>query len=271
MNIPRNIKLNELKNNRKRSHFLIKILSSFLCILLFLLSTNLDSAAENTSYNEDPSKKIYMNSNLVQNYIDVNDPKLGSQFFFFLFRMKYVKRWNLFKNSRYENLEEHSFEVAIIAHALATIKNQYFNGNVNTERVVLLALFHDSIETLTDDIPTPVKYHSQEMKEAYGKIDTDASNEFLNLLPDKIKPFYSPLLQHFDNDQELWVIVKSADRISALIKCLEEKLSGNNNFLKVEKLIIKSIKAIHLKEVDFFVKEFMIPFGIDLKEYEKAA
>ena len=137
----------------------------------------------------------------------------------------------------------HSFEVAIIAHALANIKNLYFNGEIDCNKIALLALFHDATEIITHDLPTPVKYYGEEMKKAYDNIKEFAKNELLEYLPEDMREIYNPLLTHTKEDEELWKIVKAADRISALIKCLEEKANGNNDFLRAENSIIKSIIA----------------------------
>ncbi|MDQ5983815.1 MAG: 5'-deoxynucleotidase [Eubacteriales bacterium SKADARSKE-1] len=263
MNTNKEVKLTQIN---KISNFFIKILSCvFACVFSSTLcTTSLCLADENVTC-IDPSKGTYLNENLLQNYIDSNNSKSGSCFLSFLFRMKYVNRWNVLKKIKNENLEEHSFEVAIIAHALATIKNQYFNGNINTERVAILALFHDAPEIITDDMPTPIKYHSLDMKKIYDKIESDAINELLGLLPDKMRNSYIPLLKPSDEDKELWNIVKAADTLCALIKCLEEKNSGNTDFAIAEKSIIKSIQALKSDEVNFFIKEFMPSFGLNFK------
>ena len=160
---------------------------------------------------------------------------MPSEFFAMLSRMKYIDRWGLMRNTRQENLSEHSFETAVLAHALATLRNVRFGGHVNPERAAVLALFHDAPETLTGDLPTPVKYYSADIRGAYRAVESAAEQTLLSLLPSDLQDIYAPLLRgDSETDAELHRLVKAADKLSALIKCLEERRMGNAEFLKAE-------------------------------------
>lgn len=152
-------------------------------------------------------------------------------FFAYISRMKYICRWGLMRNTRNENLSEHSFETAVIAHSLAILRNTRFGGNVNPERAAVLALFHDSSEIFTGDLPTPVKYFNPQIRTAYGKVEKVAKNKLLSFLPDDIKPDYNSVLNaEGESDKELLPLIKAADKLSAIIKCVEEKERAARNF-----------------------------------------
>lgn len=189
-----------------------------------------------------------------------------NQFFAMLSRMKYINRWGLMRNTISENICEHSLDVAFIAHSLAIIKNKRFGGNINPERVALLAMFHDTTEIITGDLPTPVKYYNSKIKNAYSEVENIAKDKLLSYLPEDIRGEYSSLLYHNDEEDYLWKLVKSADRISALIKCIEEKRMGNTDFEKAEMAILKSIEEIDLPEVQCFLSEFIPAFKLTLDE-----
>ena len=165
-----------------------------------------------------------------------------------------------------ENICEHSLDVAIIAHALGIIKNKRFNGNVNCERLAVLAMFHDATEIITGDLPTPVKYYSNDIKNAYKEVENVANKTLLSYLPDDLSDEYSNLLYKDKDDAYLWRLVKAADRFSALIKCIEERRMGNKDFEKAEETIIKSLLEIDLPEVKCFLDEFIPAYGLTLDE-----
>ena len=190
-----------------------------------------------------------------------------SNFFAFLARMKYINRWGLMRNTQAENLQEHSLQVAMIAHALAIISNTYFNGNINAERVAILAIFHDSNETITGDMPTPIKYFNPQISSAYKDIENISNDKLISMLPEEMQDEYKKILYH-DNNKSMWKIVKAADRISAYIKCIEEKKAGNKEFKKAENSIYKTIKELNMPEVDFFMEKFMPSFSLTLDEME---
>lgn len=187
-------------------------------------------------------------------------------FFAMASRMKYINRWALMRNEHSENLSEHSFEVAVIAHALAVIRNKRFGGNVNGERAALLGLYHDMPETLTGDMPTPVKYYSEEVRAAYKTVEENACRSLIEMLPEDFREDFSPLLIAKEGDEELWKLVKAADKISALIKCLEEKKAGNSEFVKAGEGIEESIRKSGLPEAEVFIEEFLPAFEMTLDE-----
>lgn len=187
-----------------------------------------------------------------------------SHFYSMIMRMKYIERWGLMRNTQKETLSEHSLEVAFIAHALAIIKNRRLSGNVNPDRAAVCALFHDTSEILTGDLPTPIKYYSDEIKTVYKQIESVAGKQLCELLPEDLKPDY---LEIFNNeDKEIEAIVKAADKISALIKCITEIEAGNREFLEAEKSTRKAIENLHLPEADIFMEEFLDSFSLSLDE-----
>ncbi len=188
----------------------------------------------------------------------------SSKFFAIISRMKYINRWSLMRNTVTENISEHSLEVAFIAHLLAVLRNKRFAGNVNPERVALLAMYHDTPEIITGDLPTPIKYYNKNIKSAYSEIENNASNQLLSYLPDDIKEEYRPLLFKDESESEHWELVKAADKISALIKCVEEKQMGNKDFSDAESATLKIIKELNVKEADVFLEEFMPSYGLTL-------
>jgi len=190
-------------------------------------------------------------------------------FYAMLSRMKYINRWGLMRNTRSENLCEHSFEVAVIAHALAVLRNTRFGGQVNPERAALLALFHDATEILTGDLPTPVKYYNPQIRTAYREVETVAQNKLLSLLPGDLKPSYQAILSaDADGDQALLPLVKAADKLSAVIKCMEEKGMGNGEFSKAEDTLLQALRDMHLPEADCFMEEFLPSYRLTLDEQD---
>ncbi len=190
-------------------------------------------------------------------------------FFAYISRMKYICRWGLMRNTRNENLSEHSFETAVIAHSLAILRNTRFGGNVNPERAAVLALFHDSSEIFTGDLPTPVKYFNPQIRTAYGKVEKVAKNKLLSFLPDDIKPSYNTILNATgEGDKELLPLIKAADKLSAIIKCVEEKRAGSSEFSKAEISLRKTLKEMALPEADLFVNEFLPSYSLTLDEQD---
>jgi 5'-deoxynucleotidase len=189
-----------------------------------------------------------------------------SHFFAYLSRMKLIKRWGLMRNTNPENIQEHSLEVAIIAHGLAVIKNRMFNGNVDPERVMALAVFHEVGEVITGDIASPIKYFNPEIKKAYDEIERVAKLRLFNMLPDELKKDYSSLFFLEDKDHVHWRLVKAADKISAYLKCLEELKAGNREFLKAKKTIKQEIDKFDMPEVKYFIQKFVPSFSLTLDE-----
>ncbi len=187
-------------------------------------------------------------------------------FFSIVSRMKYINRWGLMRNSKDENLSEHSLEVAIIAHALCLIKNKKFGGNLNPEKVAVLGLYHDVSEIFTGDLPTPVKYHNPEIYKSYKKVEVFAIKKILNLLPSYLYNDYKNIL--LTPDQELYSIVKAADKISALIKCIEEENIGNNEFKSAKNRLLNNLHELNMPEVELFLKDFIPSYNLSLDEQE---
>ncbi len=181
-------------------------------------------------------------------------------------RMKYINRWALMRNVNEENISEHSNDVAVIAHALAVISNVRFGGSLNAERAAFLGLYHDMTEIITGDMPTPVKYHSDDMREAFRKVEDMASHKLLSMLPEDMRAYYESAFFPKQEDGYLWKLVKAADKISALIKCIEEKNAGNNEFGKALESTRASIEKMEIPEVRVFLEEFIPSFYLSLDE-----
>lgn len=192
-----------------------------------------------------------------------------SHFFAMLSRMKYINRWGLMRNTRNETICEHSLDTAILAHALAVLRNRRFGGNVNPEKAALLAIFHDAPEILTGDLPTPIKYYNPTIRTAYQEVERMAEDRLLAYLPDDLRPDYKALLhQETAENEELLPLVKASDKLSALIKCVEERAMGNAEFLRAEQTIRTAIAELHLPEADCFVEEFLPSYSLTLDEQE---
>ena len=192
-----------------------------------------------------------------------------SHFFAMLSRMKYINRWGLMRNTRNETICEHSLDTAILAHALAVLRNRRFGGNVNPEKAALLAIFHDAPEILTGDLPTPIKYYNPTIRTAYQEVERMAEDRLLAYLPDDLRPDYKALLhQETAENEELLPLVKAADKLSALIKCVEERAMGDAEFLRAEQTIRTAIAELHLPEADCFVEEFLPSYSLTLDEQE---
>lgn len=186
-----------------------------------------------------------------------------------LSRMKFINRWGLMRNTRSENLCEHSFETTVIAHALAVLRNTRFGGNADPERAALLALFHDATEIITGDLPTPVKYYNPQIRTAYKQVETVAQNKLLSLLPVDLKPSYETIFAaSADGDKELLPLIKAADKLSAIIKCIEEQRMGNSEFSKAEITLRQAVLNMHLPEADCFVEEFLPSYSLTLDEQD---
>ncbi len=191
---------------------------------------------------------------------------MSSNFFAMLSRMKYINRWALMRNTHKENLSEHSLEVAMIAHALATIHNRRFGGDINAEKVALMAIYHDVPEILTGDMPTPVKYFNEDVKAAYDKVEDAACKRLIELLPDYLKEDYKDLFFHKDTDKELWKFVKAADKISALIKCIEEQKAGNSDFSTAAESTENLIHSLNMPEAEVFLEDFIEGYSLTLDQ-----
>ena len=178
-------------------------------------------------------------------------------------RMKLIKRWGLRHNTREENDQEHSLQVTMIAHALAMYKNRRYGGNVDVEKVLLYALYHEAAEVITGDLASPIKYFNPGIRDAYKEIERMASEKLLEYLPEDMKEDFRALLFPDEESYE-WRIVKAADRISAYVKCLEEYGYGNREFLTAQENIRASISQMNMPEAEDFMREFAPSFMLPL-------
>ena len=183
-------------------------------------------------------------------------------FFAYMARMKYITRWSLMRNSVPENIQEHSHMVAVLSHALAVIRREVFGGNADPEACACAALFHDATEIFTGDLPTPIKYFDQEIRQAYHRVEDAAAEKLLGLLPEKLQGAYEPLLRETDADTRK--IVKAADKLAAYLKCREELAAGNSEFADAEKETLEALRAMDMPEVEWFLENFAGAFGLTL-------
>ncbi|MBP3238723.1 MAG: 5'-deoxynucleotidase [Lachnospiraceae bacterium] len=189
---------------------------------------------------------------------------MSNHFYAMMSRMKYIERWALMRNSEKENISEHSLEVAMIAHGLAVIGNVRFGKNYNPERCALIAMYHDSSEIITGDMPTPVKYYNTSISGIYHEIEDKANETLLSMLPEDIRESYKEYFFKNEKDEELWKLVKAADKLSALVKCIEEENFGNREFSSAKEATRMAIKEMNLPEADEFLREFMPSYSLTL-------
>ena len=190
---------------------------------------------------------------------------MSSHFFALFSRMKYIDRWSLMRNTDSESLSQHSLDVAAIAHALSVIGNKRLGKNYDTGKIALIGMYHDMPEIITGDMPTPVKYHNKEIREAFGSIEKAAQRSLLNSLPEDLRDEYCDFLIPDETTPE-YRLVKAADKISAYFKCVEELNSGNHEFSTAAKTLLASIKAFELDEVEYFMNTFADSIGLTLDE-----
>ena len=189
-----------------------------------------------------------------------------SNFFAFISRMKYINRWGLMRSIKDENVSEHSLDVAVIAHALTIIQKKRLNKEVNPDKTVLYAIYHDASEILTGDMPTPVKYFNPAIKTAYKEVELNANKSLLNMLPEDFYDEYVDALIPKEDESEIWKTIKAADKISAYIKCIEEEKSGNKEFVKAKQSLLKEINNMDRQDVKIFMEEFLDSYGLTLDE-----
>lgn len=194
---------------------------------------------------------------------------ITSSFYAYLSRLRWIKRWGLKRNAHEENVMEHSWEVAVIAHTLALIKNRYFQGNLDANAIATAALYHDITEVITGDLPTPIKYHSPAILGAYKQIERQAEQELLGLLPAALQPDYQALISHDQLPAEHQMIIKAADKISAYLKCQAEMKAGNSEFEMAAKQLSDDIQAMRQPEVLFFMESFAPSCGLTLDDLMK--
>ena len=190
---------------------------------------------------------------------------MSYNFFAYLSRMRYISRWSLMRNAIDENVQEHSHMVAVLAHALGVIRRDIFGVDCSPEKYAAVALYHDSSEILTGDLPTPIKYHSAEIREAYRQIEELACDKLLATLPEPLRGAFGEMMtgEAADSCRDL---VKAADKLSAYIKCIEERKAGNDEFLSAEKQTRSVLEASDLPEVRYFLDNFIPAFELTLDE-----
>ncbi|WOO35106.1 5'-deoxynucleotidase [Anaerocolumna sp. AGMB13020] len=191
---------------------------------------------------------------------------MDNNFYAMMSRMKYIERWALMRNSRPENVSEHTLEVSILAHALAVIGNKRLNKNLNGERAALIALFHDSTEIITGDMPTPIKYYNGNIQGAFKEIEAEAARRLLSMLPEDFKEDYEPIFFPKQEEEYIWKLVKAADKLSALIKCIQEEKAGNTEFSSAKESITEAIKELQVEEAEIFMGEFITSYYKNLDE-----
>lgn len=189
-----------------------------------------------------------------------------SNFCAMMSRMKYIDRWALMRNSCTENISEHSLEVAMIAHMLCVIGNRRFGKNLDASRAALIGMYHDTTEIITGDMPTPVKYYNETMQDVFHRIEAEAAEQLLSMLPEDLREDFQGLYFKTEKDAYLWRLVKAADKFSALIKCIEEQKAGNREFDNALISTKTAIIAMELPEADCFLEEFLPAYEKNLDE-----
>ena len=186
-------------------------------------------------------------------------------FFAYLSRMRYIGRWGLMRNTFQENIQEHSHMVAVLAHALAVIRRDVLGKQADPGLAAAAALYHDAPEILTGDLPTPIKYYSPDIRDAYKQVEKVSADKLAAMLPQELRPAFAPLLRE-DYDPDTRALVKAADKLSAYIKCVEELKAGNAEFRQAAEQTLEALKGYGLPEVDYFMERFLPAFGLTLDE-----
>ena len=189
-----------------------------------------------------------------------------NSFFAMMSRMKYIERWALMRNSRSENLSEHSLEVSMIAHALAVIGNTFLGKELDAKKAALLGIYHDATEIITGDMPTPIKYYNAQIKNTYKDIEKKASKTLLDMLPEEMQASYRAVFEKQQEDAYLWKLEKAADKLSAYIKCVEEEQAGNREFIRAKEMTLNHIRSMGVEETTLFLEYFMDSYGKNLDE-----
>lgn len=187
-------------------------------------------------------------------------------FFALIARMKYIDRWALMRNTKQENIQEHSHQVAVLAHALALLQNHYFGGQVDPGEVAIAALYHDATEIITGDMPTPIKYYNDTLRDSYKAVESVAAEQLLDMLPDELREEYAPFLK--EEDPEVHRIVKAADKLSAYIKCVEEIKAGNTEFLRAREQTWAALTDQPIPALSYFIEHFLPSFELTLDELQ---
>ena len=189
---------------------------------------------------------------------------MNHSFFAYIFRMRYIARWALMRNTRTENVEEHSYEVAVLAHALAVVGRDVFHKELNPDRIAAAALFHDAPEIITGDMPTPIKYNNPSLKSAYKLVEAAAQDKLLSMLPEELAPAYAPLVR--ESDPEVRRYVKAADKLAAWLKCQEELKAGNTEFGRAADETMAALRSMNMEEADWFMERMGQTFRLTLDD-----
>jgi len=192
-----------------------------------------------------------------------------SHFYAYISKIRWLQRWGLKRNVINENVMEHSWEVATITHALGLIRNRQFGGEVDVNAAVVAALYHDCGEVITGDMPSPIKYHSPEITNAYKAVEKQAEQELLRLLPEELQDDFRAVLLHEEIDAEHLLLIKAADTLCAYIKCRSEVLAGNFEFSQAEKDVKERLERFDMPEVKYFLETFIPSYGLTLDELLK--
>lgn len=188
---------------------------------------------------------------------------MTSNFFAFLDRMKLIDRWALMRNTTVEDVAQHTMQVSMLAHALCVIENTLYGGNYNAERAAVLALYHESAEVVTGDLPTPVKYYDNDINRAYKNIEHRAEQKLIDTLPEELRAAFAGYVKP-DKKCPEYVIVKDADKLSALIKCVEELAVGNREFKKAYDATYKSLEKVSEQSIKYFIDVFLPAYSMSL-------
>ncbi len=190
-------------------------------------------------------------------------------FYAMISRMKLIERWALMRNAISENICEHSLEVSVLAHALAIISNERLGNHLNAEKAALIAIYHDATEIITGDMPTPIKYFNENIQGAFKAVEQAAADRLLTMLPEDIRKSYESIFNPKEEEAFLWKLVKAADKLSALIKCIEERKAGNTEFYSAEHSIREILNLMQMKEVEIFMEEFLPAYEKNLDELNR--
>ena len=190
---------------------------------------------------------------------------MANEFYALMGRMRYITRWGLMRNTFSENIQEHSHQVAVLAHALALIRREILGlPGPDPDKCAVAALYHDASEILTGDLPTPIKYYNPDIKTAYKQVERIAGERLLTMLPEKLRACYAPLV--LEDDAEVTPVVKAADKLSAYIKCIEEQKAGNTEFDFAARQSMEAMLAMDMPELQWFIDECLEPFGLNIDQ-----
>ena len=190
---------------------------------------------------------------------------MANEFYALLSRMRYITRWGLMRNTFSENIQEHSHQVAVLAHALALIRKEILGlPGADPDKCAVAALYHDASEILTGDLPTPIKYYNPDIKDAYKQVEHIAGMRLLEMLPPELKKCYAPLV--LEEDAQVLPTVKAADKLSAYIKCIEEQKAGNTEFDSAAQQTMAAMQAMDMPELTWFLEHCLEPFSLNIDQ-----